>query len=163
MKTIQQQRAETKARYNYDPGDSAALLLAVISEEHGQNRQQLEIITGRLQQNVRALQTDKPTAAFWYGVGKGLNWGIPLLMAICLTSWFYSQTDTYQAIAATVAKYPNADEFRFLMQKATIRTDENGMEFIELKPLSQKQEAVVGQHYIFVKDCNCVRVPLSFK
>ena len=162
MKTIQQQRAETKANYDYDPGDSAALLLAIMGEEHDQNRKQLETIVCQLRQNVQALQTDKPTAAFWYGVGKGLNWGVPLLIAVCLVGWFYNQSETYQKILTTIESYPDAEKFSFLMKETSVKTDENGMSFIELNVLPKDQVITVGQHYIFRKDCNCVQVPLLF-
>ncbi|QDK77747.1 hypothetical protein EXU85_03705 [Spirosoma sp. KCTC 42546] len=162
MQVIDDRRAAAQRKYGFDVGKTGALLLLEVDEVGSRYQTLIQQATAGIRESQQPLQTDNPKAAFWYGVGRNGVWTIPIMLTIAIVSWFYSQQQSYQAIKATLDKYPNAAEFQFLMQLGQLERSEDGALNLILRAAPSKGTIEAGKHYVYNSDCKCVKVPLHY-
>lgn len=161
MSIIDDKRAEAKRKFGYDVGLSGAMLLMALDDVGSRQELLMEEAIARIRQGHQPLQTDNPKAAFWFGIGRNLVWSLPLSLAVILTGWFYAQQDNYQDVRKVLETYPNAAEFRFLMQYGALKKSDDGMLNLILTPIP-KDGGMLGKHYVYHEECKCVYVPMHF-
>ncbi len=162
MVIFEKTKARIKARYQYDVGDSGALLVALLEEESARHQQAIETAAERIRQSQQPFQTDNPVAAFWYGFGRMGIWTIPMILLLGIGVWFYAQREHYQEVERILVKYPMAKEYQILIKNGILNKGEDGSLNLMLTPAPKNGAIEAGKHYVYNQDCHCVYVPLHW-
>ena len=155
-------KSRIRAQYGYDAGDSGALLIAVLTEQGEQNRQLLAAATARIDQSQKPFQSDKPWAAFCFGLGRNGIWVLPVLLVLGFGWAIYTDREAYQQTSAVLKAYPEASNFQLLMREGKVDHGPDGEIHLALKAAANGNNPVVGREYVYRSDCRCVHVPLGY-
>lgn len=162
MKALETIRAEIRATYGYDPGDSGAMMIFLIGQKQDKEVAAIEAAAGLIRQSQRPLQSDNPWACFCYGLGRKGIWVLPILVLLEFGGWVYSQQKLFQDVQATLARYPNARMYELLMKNGKLRLSDDGTMNLVLRPARTKTD-LCGTCYVYNKKESCVYVPLYYK
>ena len=162
MVSFEKTKARIKARYQYDVGDSGALLITVIEEETARHQQAIDVAAARIHQSQQPFQTDNPAAAFWYGFGRMGIWVLPMILLLGIGVWLYSRQKNFEEVERILARYPMAREYENLIKTGLLNKGEDGSLNLMLRPAPKNGDTEAGKHYIYHEECKCVYVPLHW-
>lgn len=147
----------------------SALLLAEV-EEHferikadvDQSVDTIDKAAAAIKSNQRPVHFSDKKQAFYYGLAASLPWSVVAIVSLFLFSWLISTDEEYRERRRIISAYENAPQYRLLMENGEI-VQEDGSNYLKLRPQAKKGDILIGREYIFDKKSKEMHIPLGRK
>jgi len=156
-------------KYAQEIDDWSALLLAEVEENFDrmkadvdQSVDAIDKAAAAIKSNQRPVHFSDKRQAFYYGLAASLPWSVVAIVSLCLFSWLISTGEEYQERRRIVNAYENAPQYRLLIENGEI-VQEDGSNYLKLRPQAKKGDVLIGREYIFDKKSKEMRIPLGRK
>ena len=154
-------------KYAQEIDDWSALLLAEVDEHFDRIKvdvsksiDSIDKAANAIKSNQRPVHFSDRQQAFYYGLALSLPWSIVAMVTSIFIFWLVINGQEYQARRQLISVYKNAPDYRLLMQNGKI-VQEQGANFLELRPREAKGDVLIGREYIFDGKNKRVLVPLG--
>ena len=123
---------------------------------------EIEKATQQIKGQVEVIRFADNMQAFFYNLGKYTLPSFVALILIAVISFFYSKSQAYNQIIATLNSYQNAPYYQGLISRGNLEEMEGNV-YLVLKPTSKFEVMKIGQEYHYDKSNNASYILLGSK
>ena len=159
-------KGEFQSKYGIEMDDWSAMLMADSQERFQAMNLKLDVATKEIQEasqkvkgSIKTFTFGKPSEVFRFGIAVSIIPSITVLILGFLLYYYFANKQEYKDIVEVIEHYPNASDYRILMQNAEVIT-KGTAKYIILKPSNER--ARVGENYQRKRGEKDIIIPLSY-
>ena len=141
-------KGEFQSKYGIEMDDWSAMLMADSQERFQAMNLKLDVATKEIQEasqkvkgSIKTFTFGKPSEVFRFGIAVSIIPSITVLILGFLLYYYFANKQEYKDIVDVVEHYPNASDYRILMQNAEVIT-KGTAKYIILKPSNERAKEV---------------------